>query len=67
MVWRVHFGFKLSAEGRKRVVALAEANGYAVSGSGWDFIDVNKQVIITDRDAFLSTLLKTLFWQEKLV
>jgi len=65
MPWKVHFGFKLSNEGRNRLIVLAKSQGYVVLEAGWDYITLNRQITNVERDTLLNVLFRTLFWQEE--
>ena len=67
MPWKVHFGFKLSNEGRARLVQLARSQGYTVLEAGWDYITLNRQITNVERDTLLNVLFRTLFWQEEVL
>jgi len=67
MPWKIHFGFKLSNEGRQRALELARTLGYIVTETGWDYIIIQRQITDLERDTLLNLLFKNLFWQEEVV
>ena len=67
MPWKIHFGFKLSNEGRIRLIQLARSQGYTVLEAGWDYITIDRQITLVERDVLLNVLFRTLFWQEEVL